>query len=156
MPDDSQALLTKANAAERVLAELGADLAGHAADLEFSLRLRPQAIEPFGRFGCWLTQDFAPVGQALRRLGAPESVQSAQAASECPVRQGIAVAIGSGEFRLYLHGRDRATSRDTYSICTAATARPAATPIRRGAGTAQARCAARAMSSTFFPKRRKA
>ena len=97
-----------------MLEELGAALGGHAADLEFSLRLRPQAIEPFGRFGCWLTQDFASVGQALRRLGAPESVRSAQAASECPVRQGIAVAIGPDEFRLYLHGRDRATSRDIY------------------------------------------
>jgi len=95
-----------------VLEELGADLAGHAADLEFSLRLRPQAIEPFGRFGCWLAEDFASVGRALRRLGAPESVLSAQVASECPVRQGIAVR--PGEFRLYLHGRDRATSRDTY------------------------------------------
>ena len=102
--------------AERVLAELGAALGEHAADLEVSLRLRPQAIESFGRFGCWLAQDFASVGQALRRLGAPESILSAQAASECPVRQGIAVAIGPGgaEFRLYLHGRDRATSRDTY------------------------------------------
>jgi len=116
MPDDSHAVSTNANAAERVLATLGAALSGHAADLEFSLRLQPNAVEPLGRFGCWLAATFAPVAQALRRLDAPASVLSAQAASECPVWQGIAVAIGADgpEFRLYLHGRDRATSRDTY------------------------------------------
>jgi hypothetical protein len=113
---DSEASATNANAnAERVLGELGTALDGHAAELEFSLRLRPRGIERFGRFGCWLGQDFARIGEALHRLGAPQSVLSAQAASECPVRQGIAVAFGPDgpELRLYLHGRD-ANSRDTY------------------------------------------
>jgi cyclopropane fatty-acyl-phospholipid synthase-like methyltransferase len=115
MRDDSHAPPTESNG--RVLAELGAELCGHAADLEFSLRLRPKAIEPSGRFACWLAgeseSDFAPIARALRRLDAPETVRLAQQGSVCPVRQGIAVAPGEGGFRLYLHGRDR-TGRDTY------------------------------------------
>ncbi len=110
-----------AGASERVLGTLGAELGGSGVDLEFSLRLRPGSVESSGRFGCWLAgehdKDFAPMARALHRLGAPEPVIAAQQRAECPVRQGIAVALSprGPEFRLYLHGRDALTRHDHYT-----------------------------------------
>jgi hypothetical protein len=121
MLDDSHALPMESIAGERVLGELGAELGGSRIDLEFSLRLRPGSVCSSGRFGCWLAgdhdSDFAPLAPALRRLGAPEPVVSAQQRAECPVRQGIAVAPSPDgpEFRLYLHGRDAVTRHDHYA-----------------------------------------
>jgi hypothetical protein len=115
----SAQLVTQEPASARVLAALDAELGGcDQVDFEFSLRLRPGAVEASGRFACWLSGDavaaFAPIARALARLGAPEQVLTAQRHAAWPIRQGIAVAITAEgcEFRLYLHGRDHAQRDD--------------------------------------------
>jgi hypothetical protein len=112
---------SSAEAADRLLAELGAGLDGCPdVAFEFSVRLRPGRVETRGRFCCWVVgtgpDAFAPVARVLERLGAPEPVRTAQRDAERPERQGIAVALTAEgpELRLYLHGRDRATLADRY------------------------------------------
>jgi SAM-dependent methyltransferase len=106
---------------DALLAEIGRELDGlPRVELEFSVRLRTGAVEPRGRFACWVIGSdrdaFRPVERVLDRLGAPPAVRDAQRTAENPVRQGIGVAMSADgpELRLYLHGRDPSTLADHY------------------------------------------
>lgn len=110
--------MSQHNAAEGLLAEIGAELAGQPGmNLEISIRLRDGGVEPRGRFACWLTSAFEPMALLLARLGAPEEARAAQREAERPVRQGIAVAVTGDappELRLYLHDRAKGTMANRY------------------------------------------
>lgn len=108
-------------AGDALVAALPRAVDGPAALYEFSVRVSPDGLGRWGRFGAWLTgnapESFTPITGWLTAHGAPAEVVAAQAATESlPERQGVAIGIDGGEpeFRLYLHGRDPLSGRTEY------------------------------------------
>jgi hypothetical protein len=101
------------------LAMTGTELTGPGTDLEYSVRLAEGTISTFGRCTCWVAatpEANAAIGRIAARLGAPAPALAEQAGLELPVRQGIGIDASGAEpqYRLYLHGRDRATLAARY------------------------------------------
>lgn len=111
--------------AERFLKEMAGDFGQSlGVELEFSILLSLEKVEKFGRFCLWIKGDYArqrdyfsPIGEALKRLQAPQEVLDIQKNVELSINQGIAVSLVDNlpSFRFYLHAQKQDTLANYYS-----------------------------------------